>query len=178
MKKELKQRSRNLRKNQTDAEKLLWYHLRSRQMENTKFRRQHPVGGYIVDFICLEKRLIIEIDGGQHNEQVEYDAKRTRYLESLGYNVIRFWNHDVLQKKNVVLEYIFNILAAPSPLPSPSREREKKTDLTNPKKESKKALHITPSSLRDGEKKLTSSSLENGPNEIPHTIPSPLWGEG
>mgnify|MGYP000695755932 CR=1 FL=1 len=89
-------RSRELRRNQTDAEKLLWQRLRNRQLLGFKFRRQVPVGPYITDFLCIEAKLIVELDGGQHAEQLARDAKRTAYLEGSGYRVIRFWNNDVI----------------------------------------------------------------------------------
>ena len=95
-----------LRTNMTDAEQHLWKYLRRRQIEGYKFRRQFLIGKYIVDFICLERRLIIEIDGGQHSEQLDYDLKRTSYLSSNGFKVIRFWNSDVFQETNAVLESI------------------------------------------------------------------------
>jgi very-short-patch-repair endonuclease len=98
--------ARTLRKNSTDAERLLWKHLRSRQMGAHKFRRQHPIGVYIVDFICLEKKLIIELDGGQHTKQVEYDEKRSVWLKERGYSVLRYWNHDVLKSPKVVMANI------------------------------------------------------------------------
>ena len=98
--------ARTLRKSSTDAERLLWKHLRLRQMSAHKFRRQHPIGTYIVDLVCLEKKLIIELDGGHHTEQVEYDAKRSAWLRERGYRVLRYWNHDVLQKPDVVMANI------------------------------------------------------------------------
>jgi very-short-patch-repair endonuclease len=88
--------AKELRKNQTDSEKALWGVLRNRQLSHLKFRRQVPLGRYIVDFVCFENRLIIELDGGQHAEAVSYDSARTRWLESKGFRVIRFWNNDVL----------------------------------------------------------------------------------
>ncbi|MDZ7736172.1 MAG: endonuclease domain-containing protein [Gammaproteobacteria bacterium] len=99
-------RARNLRKNSTDAERLLWRHLRDRQLQGYKFRRQQTIGPYIVDFICLEQRLIVEVDGGQHQQQGEYDDRRTRWLEDEGYRIIRFWNHDVLSNIDSVLTQI------------------------------------------------------------------------
>jgi len=94
----------------TDAERLLWQHLRNRQLGMYKFRRQHPVGPYIVDFVCLEKKLVIEVDGGQHAEQTEPDAKRSDYLKEKGYRVIRFWNNEVLKETEAVLSVIFSSL--------------------------------------------------------------------
>jgi len=91
----------------TEAEKVLWQHLRNRQMENCRFRRQMVIGAYIVDFCCPETRLIIELDGGQHQENQEYDKNRTAWLESQGYTVLRFWNHEVLQQLNAVKEALY-----------------------------------------------------------------------
>jgi very-short-patch-repair endonuclease len=102
----MKQLARALRKHQTDAEKLLWNRLRNRQLENCKFRRQQAVGPYITDFLCLEPKLVIELDGGQHSTQMEQDEQRPRYLQSLGYRVLRFWNHEVLRETDTVLEAI------------------------------------------------------------------------
>jgi very-short-patch-repair endonuclease len=98
--------ARLLRKNSTIAERKLWYRLRSRNFLNLKFRRQEPVGEFIVDFICYEKKLIIELDGGQHNENEANDIKRTKKLEMEGYKVLRFWNTDVINSINGVLTVI------------------------------------------------------------------------
>ena len=104
--------SRNLRKNQTDAENLIWRHLRRNQLEGFSFRRQHPIGKYIVDFVCLEKRLILEIDGGQHDLEKDKDGQRTNWLMSEGYRVLNFWNNDVLTNLQGVLETIrLNIIS-------------------------------------------------------------------
>ena len=91
------EKTRTLRKNMTKQERLLWQFLRKKNINGLKFRRQYPIGKYIVDFICNEKRLIIEIDGGQHNENqnIVYDQERTKYLETKGFKVIRFWNLDI-----------------------------------------------------------------------------------
>lgn len=100
------QLARNLRKNSTLHERRLWNLLKNRQFFNLKFKRQQPIGNYIVDFICKEAKLIIEIDGGQHNldENILSDQRRTEYLNSLGYKVIRFWNNDIYKNINGVLE--------------------------------------------------------------------------
>jgi very-short-patch-repair endonuclease len=90
----------------TDAERLLWRHLRQRQVEGYKFRRQHPVGHYIVDFACLEGCLIVEVDGGQHADRKGYDRERTAWLEEQGFRVLRFWNTDVLGNIDGVREVI------------------------------------------------------------------------
>ena len=96
--------ARNLRKNQTNAEQILWQQLRNRRFLNYKFRRQFPIEPYIADFVCLGIKLIIELDGSQHNEQV--DKEHTHFLEQLGFKVIRFWNHDLFNNLESVLEKI------------------------------------------------------------------------
>jgi len=108
----LTQISKELRQKQTEAEKILWFKLRDRQLDGAKFRRQHCIGSYIVDFACLENKLIIEIDGGQHNQTstIENDEQRTQWLETAGYHVVRFWNSEVLQNTEGVLEKIKELL--------------------------------------------------------------------
>ncbi|MCH7622317.1 MAG: DUF559 domain-containing protein, partial [Chloroflexi bacterium] len=101
-------RARVLRKNSTDAERRLWQHLRRYQINGCKFRRQQPIGPYIVDFVCFEKRLIIEVDGGQHMLQVEDDNTRTEWLRSQGFQVLRFWNNQVLGDVEAVKYMIRN----------------------------------------------------------------------
>lgn len=95
-----------LRSNQTEAEQRLWYHLRAHRFMGLKFKRQKPIGRYIVDFVCLERRLIIELDGGQHTGQSVQDQRRDAWLRSRGYTVLRFWNNDVMQQMEGVLEQI------------------------------------------------------------------------
>jgi len=92
----MKERGRKLRNEATEAEKALWIRLRGRQLLGYKFRRQQVLGRYIVDFVCLEKRLVVEVDGSQHFVQQRYDEARTRWLEAQGYRVIRFLNNEVL----------------------------------------------------------------------------------
>jgi very-short-patch-repair endonuclease len=106
----LKIYARELRAASTDAEQCLWHVLRNRNFLGYKFRRQHPVGNYILDFYCAEAALAIELDGGQHAENAVYDANRTNALESLGIRVLRFWNHDVLQQTDAVLSKILALL--------------------------------------------------------------------
>jgi len=98
--------ARHLRKNMTDAEQSIWRALRLRQILGVKFRRQHPIGVYIADFVCIERKLIVEVDGGQHAEQIVEDKARTAWLEAQGYRVMRFWNNEVLQNIEGVLEAI------------------------------------------------------------------------
>ena len=102
--------------NLTDAEQRLWHRLRKRQCGGFRFRRQVPLGAYIVDFACLPERLVVEVDGGQHADDVARDAVRTGWLEQKGYRVIRFWNHDVLENTDGVVEAILQALrSAPPP---------------------------------------------------------------
>ena len=110
MKIPVKEFSRNLRRNQTDAEARLWSRLRNRQMDGRKFRRQFPIGGYIADFVSLEAKLVIELDGGQHSDAVAYDAKRTAEFEASGFFVMRFWNVDVMRDIESVLATIHSVL--------------------------------------------------------------------
>ena len=109
--------ARRLRRRQTDAERNLWARLKSKQIEGVKFRRQQPLGPYVVDFVCLEKKLVVEIDGGQHNEDdvsLE-DSDRAAWLVGEGYRVLRFWNNDVMNQMESVLEKIREeLLKSPS----------------------------------------------------------------
>ena len=98
--------AKQLRRNQTEAEAKLWSHLRNHQLKDIGFRRQHAIGPYIVDFCAPRKKLIIELDGGQHLEQEEYDRERTSFLASKGYQVLRFWNNEVMKDIDGVLRVI------------------------------------------------------------------------
>jgi len=110
-------RARELRKNMTDAEALLWRHLRNRQLGGSKFRRQRPIGPYYADFSCSEKKLVVEVDGGQHAKNKGEDGRRSRYFSEKGYRVLRFWNHDVLTEVETVLEAILTSLSEEAPSP-------------------------------------------------------------
>jgi len=103
-------KARELRNNLTKSEQALWKHLRMRQLAGYKFRRQQPIGPYIVDFVSFERRLIIEVDGGQHSQQVDYDAERTAWLEAQRYRVLRFWNSLVLEETEAVKAVILKTL--------------------------------------------------------------------
>ncbi|BFI95060.1 MAG: endonuclease domain-containing protein [Rhodanobacter sp.] len=111
--------SRELRRSSTDAEQRLWCHLRAGRLNGLKFRRQHPVPPYIVDFFCKAKNLVVELDGSQHDEIA--DQARTKFLESRGLTVLRYWNNEVLQQMDAVLEAILraaeNRTLTPTPLP-------------------------------------------------------------
>jgi very-short-patch-repair endonuclease len=104
--------ARKLRATQTDAELRLWSRLRRKQLDGSRFRRQHPLGNYVVDFFCAEAKLIIEADGGQHAEE---SATRANWLEARGYRVIRFWNNDVLGNSDGVVQTILEALRADPP---------------------------------------------------------------
>jgi very-short-patch-repair endonuclease len=107
------QNARRLRREQTDAERILWRHLRSRRTRGVKFRRQHPIGPYFTDFCSIERRLVIELDGGQHADRLLEDEVRTSFLRSRGYRVLRFWNDQVFADVDEVLEAIERLLAEP-----------------------------------------------------------------
>lgn len=118
--------ARRLRRAQTDAERALWFRLRDRRLAGLKFRRQIPIGFFIVDFCCESARLIVELDGGQHAERNAEDAMRTADLEALGYLVLRFWNNDVINNTDGVLKTILATARQdpPHPNPLPFGERE------------------------------------------------------
>ena len=147
-------RARQLRKDMTDAERFAWQRIRYRQIGGQKFRRQAPIGPFIADFVCHECRLIVELDGGQHAEQREMDASRTRWFESQGYRVVRFWNHEVLQDWDVVAEVIWEHVQALTPHPDPPPQGGR----------GKEAPHPDPPP-QGGRGK-----------EAPHPNPPPLWG--
>jgi len=106
-----------LRKNLTDSERKLWRYLRARQLEGLKFRRQEPIGGYVVDFVCFEKHLVIEVDGGQHAQEKNKDAVRDAWLREQGFRVLRFWDNEVMANTEGVLDSIReNLSYQPSPL--------------------------------------------------------------
>jgi len=114
--------AKTLRRNMTDAEHLLWRHLRAHRFDGQKFRRQQPIGPYVVDFVHFGSRVIVEADGSQHAESPK-DAGRDAWLKEQGFRVLRFWNHDILQRTEAVLEAIWTALreAPLSPDPSPAR---------------------------------------------------------
>ncbi len=130
------ERARRLRRDQTDAERILWSRLRDRRLNGLKFKRQAPIDRYIADFCCADARLIVELDGGHHPANEEADAKRTAVLDACGYLVLRYWNNDVTKNLDGVLEDIVATLSrapsltippsAPHPGPLPSGERGKK----------------------------------------------------
>ena len=119
----MKHQVKVLRKNLTDAERWLWQRLRNRELAGCKFRRQHPIGPFIVDFVSIEKKLVIEVDGGQHAEDSESEAKRSKYLNRKGYRILRFWNNQVLQEGESVLDVILSCVIGDGPSPQPSPQK-------------------------------------------------------
>ncbi|HEV7271753.1 endonuclease domain-containing protein [Pseudoxanthomonas sp.] len=109
--------AKQLRRRMTDAERRLWQYLRAGRLEGLKFRRQHPVPPYIVDFCCVEARLVVELDGSQHSPAA--DAARTRYLQSQGWRVVRFWDNDVLREVEAVVTAIWDFASRPALSPTP-----------------------------------------------------------
>ena len=129
---DLKSFARELRESQTDAEAAMWYLLRDRRFFNLKFRRQHPIPPYVLDFFCQELKLAVELDGGQHNENenLKSDASRSAALASRGIQVARYWNHDVLKQTESVLEDLMlrvqqlGLSLTPSPSPEGRGEQQ------------------------------------------------------
>jgi very-short-patch-repair endonuclease len=119
--------ARRLRRDQTDVERLLWFRLRGRRLDGWKFKRQVPIDRFIVDFFCADAKLIVERDGGQHDQDRDRDSNRTKILEAMGYLVIRFWNNDVMRNIDGVLQEISSAMQRsepPHPTPLPYGERE------------------------------------------------------
>jgi very-short-patch-repair endonuclease len=125
-KRTLRSYAKELRRKQTDAERVLWMRLRARQILGLKFRRQHPIGGYIVDFCCPEAGLVVELDGSQHVSQASADQYWTEFLLQEGYQVLRYWNHEVLTVPDAVLQHIANTVSDPHPHPLPERAMVRK----------------------------------------------------
>jgi adenine-specific DNA-methyltransferase len=125
-----RQRARDLRRTQTEPEQLVWKKLRDRRFADFKFRWQYPLGNYIVDFVCLGRRLILELDGGHHDEptQENYDARRDAWLGSQGFKLLRFWNHQGMSEWDIVEDIIWNELPTIplTPNPSPAAGRGEK----------------------------------------------------
>ena len=115
--------ARALRQTSTDAERLLWKHLKAKRLIGYKFRRQEPIGRFIVDFVCFEKGLIVDAAGGQHalDGDMSKDHERTQWLESQGFTVLRFWNNDILTNIDGVMEMVMDALSGGHPSPRPTR---------------------------------------------------------
>ena len=125
--------ARNLRNRFTEAEKLLWRYLRGRQLEGLKFRRQQLIGNYIVDFVCFEKGLVIEVDGGQHAIEIEKDSERDKWLKGQKFEVLRFWNNEVLTHIEEVLEVIRERCLCHPPLAPPIKGGGGKEGVLSPR---------------------------------------------
>ena len=127
-------RARDLRASQTRAEARLWQALRNRRLGGWKWRRQYPVGRYITDFCCVDAQLIVELDGGQHSEAVVYDDRRTAFIESQGFRVVRFWNFEVFERRSDVCDAILIHCGGetPSPYPLPQGEEDERLETLSP----------------------------------------------
>ncbi|MFO7667928.1 MAG: endonuclease domain-containing protein [Desulfobacterales bacterium] len=123
--------ARKLRKRSTDTEKLLWRYLRAKQLEGFKFKRQQPIGNYIVDFVCFEKCIVIEIDGGQHAVEKKKDKERDDWLKKQGLKVLRFWSNEVLINTKGVLEVIRKHCLSHPPLTPPIKGGEERENFTS-----------------------------------------------
>jgi very-short-patch-repair endonuclease len=173
--------ARKLRASMTDAERKLWLGLRDRRLAGTKFRRQVPIGPFIVDFACYESRLVIEVDGGQHSG-LAGDARRDRWFADNDFSVLRFWNNEVLANVNGVLERIAEIVGTPQPAratrghPSPAR-REGKTAETVTTPQPARATRAHPAPAR-GEGKTAETVTTPHPARATRRHPSPARGEG
>jgi very-short-patch-repair endonuclease len=126
----LRTRAKTMRHVPTDTEKKFWWLVRDRRLGGYKFKRQHPIGNYIADFVCLDAGLIVELDGSQHAEQREYDAERDAFFESQGFRVVRFWNAEFLKNQDGVARQLLALLDSKkpphsNPLPRSAVEREK-----------------------------------------------------
>ncbi|MBS0569884.1 MAG: DUF559 domain-containing protein [Proteobacteria bacterium] len=133
--------AKDMRRDATDAESSIWRQLRAHRFQGWKFKRQQTLGPYIVDFVCFDQKLVIEIDGGQHGDQASYDRDRTRWLEEQGFRVLRFWNNEVAMNLQDVLEAISTALAqsAPSPQPLSHKGRGAKTSQLSSRGRSRRA---------------------------------------
>jgi very-short-patch-repair endonuclease len=149
--------ARRLRANSTGAEILLWRELRKLETKGTHFRRQVPIGSYVADFACMASRLIIEVDGSQHGEEPNKsrDEERTRWLESEGYRVIRFWNNDVTQSLSGVLDVIYAALYGSRDAEPKTLKHRRTKEITAPRR----ALRADPPPPGEGGSKTAETSL-------------------
>jgi very-short-patch-repair endonuclease len=166
--------ARRLRRNQTDAERVLWFRLRARRFGGWKFRRQFPIDRFVVDFFCADAHLIVELDGGQHAVRTKNDERRTKILEAMGYLVLRFWNNDVIKNIDGVLEEINATLEGgtseatqPNPLPCRENESSRHSDLpTSPRRgEVERAQRARVRGF--GRRRLSQTSEPPHPNPLP-----------
>lgn len=162
--------AKQLRSNMTDAEKLLWFHLRGHRFQGVKFKRQQPLGNYIVDFVSFEMKIVVEVDGGQHFESGA-DSQRDAWLQGQGFHVLRFWNNEVLGESESVLEKILQVLT-----PSPSDGTT--SHLTNPAINAGQVIgYPQPSPTRGEGVVLRDYDVPNSTSKNLTQNPSPLVGE-
>jgi len=162
----IKSHARYLRRHMTDAETKLWYHLRSHRFADLKFKRQKPIGTYIADFVCMQQRLIIEVDGGQHLES-DSDRQRDAWFAEQGFRVLRFWNNDVLLNIDAVLEAIYQAVLPSPPAPLPHAGEG-----------SSRAFLLSYGVHKEIGRKQTSSPAQTKQKSKTPTSPRPLAGEG
>ncbi len=169
------ERARSLRRTDADAEMRLWHALRSRQLTGWKFRRQHPVGPFVADFVCLAASIVIEVDGAHHAEQRAKDDARTRFIESKGFRVIRFDDGQVLKELEAVLEVIRLALdAAPHPNPLPVNGAREHSGPDAPV--ARETADKEPSPRLRGEGRVRGTDRRTTPNSTPHPNPLPASG--
>ena len=162
--------SRHLRTNNTDAERRLWYRLRDRRLKGYKFRRQHPIGKYIVDFCCIERSLVLELDGGQHaTHLINADRERTAYFWKMGFQVLRFWDNDVLRNEEGILLEIVNTLER---LPSASYASSPGPTLPSPLRGEGKDEKVSGPHSVEGDEKVSGPHSVEGDEEVsgPHSV--------
>ena len=171
--------AKNLRQNQPDAEHLLWHHLRHKQLAGYKFRRQQPIGKYIVDFVCMPEKLIIELDGSQHAEQQNYDRQRDAFLKEEGYRVLRYWNNSLLSDCFAVLEDIFNhLVGVPATVPPPHQcEANASTSATPPQGGSDRSIEHANMALHNHQPS-NHSPLEGESASQEQSSQASRWGDG
>ena len=162
------QKSQTLRETRTDAEGLLWHYLRDKQLDGHKFRRQQPIGPYIVDFACMPQKLLIELDGGQHAEQHTYDQKRDAFLRKQGYKILRFWNNEIFENCFGVLESIYVALHHHSPL-----EEESAGEIIPPLRGSRRGKGVSPQPSQWGDEGRSQDESLSGKGYPPPHQPSP-----
>ena len=168
-------RARRLRRNATDAEKRLWSELRGNGFADANFRRQTPIGAYIVDFVSFSQRLVIEVDGGHHGDSVQtaFDDERTQWLESQGFRVMRFWNTDVFDDLDAVLNVILQSLDIPFTVEKPSKPPHQ-AQQPHPSQKHPHPLPTTPSPARRERVGVRARGRAGPTNQTPITATNPV----
>ncbi|HVJ32226.1 MAG TPA: endonuclease domain-containing protein [Terriglobia bacterium] len=178
-------KARSLRRRSTDAERRFWLMLRDRRLRGWKFRRQVPLGPYVVDFYCALAKVVVELDGGQHADQIARDHQRSNWLMSEGYSVVRFWNNDVLANTDGVLIELLRHLQASGPLTLPLSREGRGNAVTSSlcsgttvEQGEKDRLYSADVMRDDAALSLTNAQNPTNTKEASNSVPSPLAGEG